>query len=233
MTGVLSHASAAAYWGLNAKHEPDRPRLIVPRNRNVSAEQRKRASFTWRNVTPAERLKGVTDPLTTVIDVARTLPFDEGLAIADSALRKDVVDLAELRSTAQTVRGPGSAKVRRVLESADARAVNPLESCLRAVALNVSGLQVEPQYRIWDTDVWATVDLADERLMMAIEAEGFEAHGTRKAFEKDCARYADLASLGWVVLRFTWLKVMHSPDWVARRLQATVAARERQLFGRR
>lgn len=226
MTAVLSHASAAAAWGLSAKHEPARPSVTVRRHRNLSAQQRAGIDVTWRALSPSEIRAGITDPVTTVVDCARTLPFDEGLSIADSALRIGVVEEEELRAAARVVKGPGAQRVRRVLREARGNATNPLESCLRAIALDVPGLRVRPQVVIADTGIFAMVDLGDETLQIAIEAEGYETHGKqRKDFEKDCARYVDLAALGWVVLRFTWPKVMVEPRWVQQRLVETVARR--------
>jgi hypothetical protein len=43
---------------------------------------------------------GVTDPVRTVIDCARDLPFDEALAVADSALRSGKVGPDALRQAA-------------------------------------------------------------------------------------------------------------------------------------
>jgi hypothetical protein len=85
---------------------------------------------------------GVTTPSRTVIDCARLLPFDEALAIADSALRSGFVTREEL--TEADVRGAGALAVRRVVRHADPRAANPFESVLRALCLE-AGLSVEPQ----------------------------------------------------------------------------------------
>ena len=57
-------------------------------------------------------------------------------------------------------------------------------------------------------------DRVDERLKIAVEADSFEHHGSRKALVLDCARYDNLVADGWTVLRFAWEHVMHRPAWV-------------------
>jgi very-short-patch-repair endonuclease len=94
--------------------------------------------------------------------------------------------------------------------------------------MSVPGLQVEPQHVIKDTGFWARVDLADEELHIVIEAESFEFHTGRKAFDRDCRRYNGLVLRGWLVVRFTWEQVMFEPELVAATLQALVDQRARR-----
>ena len=114
----------------------------------------------------------------------------------------------------------------RVAEHADPRASGPIESVLRAICLEVPGLTVTPQVRLERSGRFmAIVDLADERLRLVIEAEGFEFHGDRGGFDRDCHRYDELVADGWVVLRFTWEHIMRRDRWVTEILTATVAHR--------
>ncbi len=56
------------------------------------------------------------------------------------------------------------------------------------------------------------MDLADETLELVLEADSFEFHGERAALSRDCERYDELVSRGWLVLRFTWEQVMLRPS---------------------
>jgi very-short-patch-repair endonuclease len=85
---------------------------------------------------------------------------------------------------------------------------------LRSICRDVEGLSVTPQYQIVADGIWAVVDLADERLRLVVEAEGFEFHGTRRGLVRDCRRYTEMTVLGWSILRFTWEDVMYRPEWV-------------------
>ena len=72
--------------------------------------------------------------------------------------------------------------------------------------------------------------MADVRLRIVIEADSFAFHGAREQLRKDCWRYDELVSRGWVVLRFAWEQVMFAPEWVQSILIETVRrARERAL----
>lgn len=50
------------------------------------------------------------------------------------------------------------------------------------------------------------------------EADGWESHGTRKAFEADRRKDAELNAMGWTVLRFTHRQMTGDREWVARML---------------
>lgn len=225
--GVLSHLSAAAHWGWSLKSTPKRAHVIVPRNRKVRGSRR--GVVTWyRDLAPDQVVGGVTEPVRTVLDCARDLPFDTALCVADSALRSGHVTLRELEDAVELLRGPGSARARRVVQAATSEAANPLESTLRAICLGVPGLQVKAQVPIRLAELAARVDLADVDLRIVIEAEGYESHGTREGFDKDCRRYTVLTSAGFVVLRFTWTQVMFEPEWVRDRiLEAVVLTTDR------
>jgi very-short-patch-repair endonuclease len=113
--------------------------------------------------------------------------------------------------------------VRRVARAARPEAANPFESVLRAIALDVPGLSVEPQRVIHGRRVWARPDLVDEDLRIVLEADSFAWHGGREALDRDASRYNRLAVEGWLVLRFSWEAVMFRPDEVREVLLDAVA----------
>ena len=93
------------------------------------------------------------------------MPFDEALAVADSALRSLDVSSDNLLRRAAAVPVRHRARCMRVALAADARAANPFESVLRAIALQVPDLSVEPQ--VWIGDV-GRPDLVDEGLRIVL-----------------------------------------------------------------
>lgn len=228
LTAVMSHTSAAAHWGWEMKLVPPRPTVTVPRKRKVPASIRTEVDVFWRTLAAGRLACGqATPPLQTVIDCARWLPFDEALAIADSALRHRSVTPEQLLSAAiSSNRGRGAPTVVRVLCAADARADNPFESALRAISLDVPGLRLVPQVEIRRKGRRVVrPDLVDEGLRIVAEADSFEHHGSRKALAIDCARYDNLVADGWTVLRFAWEQVMYRPDWVRGCLSAVTRHR--------
>ncbi len=57
---------------------------------------------------------------------------------------------------------------------------------------------------------------------LIVETDGAESHRTRKAFEADRARDAELTTAGYRVLRFTWRQLTRDPEWVTRKLTAAL-----------
>lgn len=222
--GVLSHTSAALRHGWGVKTVPDRPHVTVSRGRRLHGRGRL-ASVHRAELQPAEVADGVTTPARTLLDCLRTLPCDEALAVADSALRESGCRQL-LDAVADTARGPGSRQVRAVAAAATGLAANPFESVLRAICQDVPGLAVRPQVTITDGPFSARADLVDERLRIVCEADSFAWHGSRSALASDARRYNRMVVAGWLVLRFTYEDVMFHPDEVRSVLRRAVALAE-------
>ncbi len=114
----------------------------------------------------------------------------------DSALRHDDVLPGTLEGLALSARGPGARQVRRVARAARAEAANPFESVLRAIALDVQGLSVEPQRVIRGRRVWARPDLVDVDLRIVLEADSFEWPGEVREILVDAVGYVTGRSQG-------------------------------------
>lgn len=217
LSGVVSHVSAAQVHGWEVKHPPALPTVTVPRNRRVAPERREGVAVTWAHLAPPEVLSGrVTSYGRTVVDCAKHLPFDEALAIADSAMRHGNVTRSWLIELAGRMPDRHRERCLRVALAADPRAANPFESVLRAIGLDIPELVLEPQVVISGEGFSVRPDLVDEERRVVAEADSFEWHGKRKALHADCHRYNALALDGWLVLRFSWEDVMFQPDYVRR-----------------
>jgi very-short-patch-repair endonuclease len=214
--GVLSHTSAANFWGFDGLLRPDAVHVTVGRNRRPAP--REGVVLHYADV----RDQGATAPVRTVLDCARTLPFREGLAIADSALRSGRIRAGALRRSAESLRGAGRARAVRVAEHADGRAANPFESATRAILIEAGLTGFVPQVQIGKH----RVDLAHPGLRIVVEADSWEHHGSRSALTRDCARYNELTVGDELVLRFAWEHVMLRPDWVRETVKAAVALRQ-------
>lgn len=180
--------------------------------------------MVYADLGDGEVIGGITSPLRTVLDCAKRLPFDEALAVADSALRSRLVTAEELVRAAHAVRGRGRPQCLRVACCATPLAANPFESVLRSLLLEFPVFEVEPQGRV-DTH-WLVLhpDLVDRCHRIVFEADSFEFHTTKQAHDLDCERFAALAVAGWVVIRVSWEQVMLRPDYV-REVLAELALR--------
>jgi very-short-patch-repair endonuclease len=220
--GVVSHLSAALAWGWKVKTVPARPTVTVARNRHPAADAR--VDMRYSVLTPKDAVDGRTSPVRTALDCARTLPFDEALAVVDSALRSRKMSRADLVAAADAGPRTGRARALRVITVASKDAANPFESVLRAIALGVPGLDVVAQGAVgrWHADV------ADLGLRIAIEAESFEFHALPEAFRFDIRRYTEMIRMGWLVARFVYEDVMERPSYVREVLADLVVVRHQE-----
>ncbi len=225
--GVVSHLSAALAWGWKVKTVPALPMVTVARNRHPDADDGVDVRYALLPATDV--VKGRTTRVRTALDCARTLPFDEALAVVDSALRSRSVTPAELVAAARNGPRTNREKALRVFAAASGEAANPFESVLRAIALQVIGLQVVAQGTVGQYHA----DVADLVLRIAIEAESFEYHALPEAFRFDIRRYTDMIRLGWLVARFVHEDVMNRPEYVQKVLEDLVALRQQEAVGAR
>jgi len=142
--------------------------------------------------------------------------------VADSALRDSRVTKSELARAASGVRGRAAAQCRRVAAEATAKAANPFESVLRAIALEFQVDLAAQAPVVVDGQTYP--DLVDAGRALVLEAESWRSHASQQGHARDCRRYNALVLAGWVLLRFTWDQVMHSPDY-AREVLAALASR--------
>jgi very-short-patch-repair endonuclease len=234
LDAVVTGPSAAASHGWETKLPPPRPDVTVPAKRRVTPDRRRGVDLHWRDIDPDDVWNGILRAGPTVIDCAKRLPFDEALAIADSALRHGNVTPQGLLALARQVPTTGRRQTLRVATEASELAANPFESVLRATSLDVPRLDLRPQVVI-EQDGWVgRPDLVDVERRIVVEADSFEFHGHRRALKRDCERYNALVLRGWVVLRFSWEHVMHQPDYVRQCLLAVASARAvRQVTARK
>ena len=213
--GHLRLLSAAAHWGWKVKWPAPFPQI-------QAAEKPAEPVDAWLAIgaLPPRALDGwATSRVQTVLDCAAELPFDEALAVADSALRSGEISREQLEAALGTS-APDA--IRRVVRHASPLAANPFESVLRAILIE-AGLSVVPQ---WATTIGAVTyhpDLADPFAGIAIEANSWAHHATKADHDADCVRYNALVVGGWIVLRFTWEQVMFSPGEVVATVRSAYA----------
>jgi very-short-patch-repair endonuclease/predicted transcriptional regulator of viral defense system len=216
---VLSHFAAAGLWRLL----PERGLRIdvtVPRG----GERRRRgAVIVHRAALPAADGTvrdgiPVTTPARTLIDLADVLPrrrleraFDEA-----AFLRLELDGLRVILGRR------GAAALRRVLEEHEAgttRTRSELEEGVLSVCRRLGLRPPEINVRIEGH----TVDFAWREERLIVEADSWQAHGTRAAFERDRRRDADLIAAGWRPLRVSYRRLERDPDWVAARIAAALS----------
>jgi hypothetical protein len=232
LSGVVCLLSAALAHGWAVKLPPELPQVSLPPNRKVDPRRVGKVDVHRFRLGADDVADAVTSQDRTLLDCLRLLPFDEALAVVDSALR-DGYSVPRLRALVRDARGQNAVRMRQIVEVASAEAANPFESVLRAIGLGVAGLDLKPQVTLHRQDgtiigggtFLGRPDLVDEQLRIVVEADSFEWHGERAALRADARRYNAFVVNGWLVLRFCWEDVMFYPSSVADVLMAAVAER--------
>ncbi len=182
--GVLSHVSAAAALSLPLLVAPEKPHVTVPPKRRPRPGPP--AVLHWADTDSDERRNRCTSLLRTVVDCSRILPFAEALAVADAALATGRLSQDEILAATAAMRGPGCPNARRVAAAATRCSGSFLESMLRALLISEGIDGFEPQVLVTNGWFRARVDLGHRRARLALEADGFEFHGSRRDFAADC-----------------------------------------------
>ncbi len=152
----------------------------------------------------------------TVVDLARILPFAQGVAVADSALNAALTSQGELSAViADCPHWPGIQRAREVSDFSDSRSESVLESLSRA-AFHQFGLP-PPDLQVWvgdDDEVIGRVDFLWRRYQTIGEADGAVKYETPARARAQLDRDARLPAAGYEVVHFTWPEITRVPAQV-------------------
>ncbi len=216
-----SHRSAALVYGLGLVGGPESVAEITRAPGDRGSRTGDLGVLVHIAALPAEHLvsyRGVllTSVPRTVIDLARTLPFAQGVAVADSALHAGLTSKSELATViAECPRWPGLQRAREVTAFSDARSESVLESLSRA-AFHQSGLP-PPDLQVWvgdDDEVIGRVDFLWRRYRTIGEADGAFKYQTPARARAQLERDARLRAAGYEVVHFTWPEITRVPAQV-------------------
>lgn len=210
-TAVVSHRSAAQLWTML-------PGCSSPVHVTVPTGGRKpREGVTvHRSGLEGEvtRKRGipVTKPARTLVDLASQVDRRTLERAADEAERLRLTTHGQLH--AALARRPGAAQLRALLEEhvlGSTATANDFEELMIGICDDFGIPRPRCQFQIGPY----RVDFAWPHRKLAVEADSWESHGTRRAFEDDPRRTAGLRAMGWETLRFTWRQMTHQRAWVA------------------
>jgi hypothetical protein len=164
----------------------------------------------------------VTSVARTVVDLARSTSFREGVAVADSALRGKQATKVDLSAIAAACdRWPGITQARQVVEFADARSESAFESISRVVF--AQGGLPPPELQVWvgaEGRVIARVDFLWRRYATIAEADGAIKYADPDRARLQLQRDSELREAGFEVVHFTWQDLHLSPGQVLRSIKA-------------
>ncbi len=170
----------------------------------------------------------VMSPSRTLFWLAREVSFAAAVAAADHALRSGAVTKPELWTLAHRLSGHrGVVAFRRVVDFADERAETAFESVTRVVVTAPDLPAWTPQLKVRSGGrIVARVDLGNEQLRLAVEADG-GAHHSGPAVAKDRIRDETVGAGGWYAVHVSWFDARVRPDSVRARVRTVALARAR------
>lgn len=212
---AVSHLTAAYVWGL----VEDEPPIHVVVRRGRTPAMRGVVVHQTRDPFVVHHRNGipVTSPLRAMVDLGAVVRD----RIVEDALDRGLIDRLFTVAAVEWQLVEVARKGRR--------GVGPLRRVLdrRALGRNRPDGLLEPrfarlclQYDLPSPVFQHTigrhrVDFAYPDLMIAIEVDGYWAHGSFDAFQRDRERQNELVLAGWTVLRFTWTDLVKRPREVA------------------
>jgi uncharacterized protein DUF559/putative AbiEi antitoxin of type IV toxin-antitoxin system/transcriptional regulator with AbiEi antitoxin domain of type IV toxin-antitoxin system len=217
---VLSHRTAGMHWGIWRRGSPlielSVPRRNAPKSRGRVTVHRC-AALTGQDTTRKGNIP-ITRPARTALDIAETATTRETERTVDEIERLRLCSVNQLRDVIERSPGRiGAANLAAVLDDHEAgttASANDFEELFLALCREYGSPQ--PEVNVWLGPY--KVDFIWREARVIVETDGRETHLTRKAFEADRARDADLTTAGWRVLRFTWRQLTREPEWVAETL---------------
>ena len=231
---VVSHSSAAILHGLpvpvSSLSAVTVSRPGRGRGRLAGGVHLRRAPLDGSEVLDLDGGR-VTTLERTVVDLARTLPFDWAVAAADAARRREVA-LAQLDAQLErSRRWPGNAVARAAVEFSDPRAESAGESRSRAI-FALGGLPTPAlQHPVTEDGVLiGSSDFAWEEAGVLGEFDGMVKYGDlarpgerpSDVLVREKAREDRLRAQGWLVVRWTW-RELQSPDALCERISRILA----------
>jgi len=216
---VLSHWSAAAFWGIRPNRR-SRIDVTVPRRSRSSKAVHRHFSPVLEDERVLDDGIPVTSVPRTTLDLAAAADLDTVVAMIREAEFLNLRDRLSLPHLLDRYPGKsGSRKVRvaldRIAEEPSGRKRSPLEERF-APFLREHRL---PLPRFNDP-----ISLGSKRFVVdchwpgtneIVELDGWEGHGTRSAFRDDRARDRFLRVAGYSITRLTWNQLDDEPESIA------------------
>ena len=205
---ALSHRAAGAVWDLT-------PWPTGAIDVSVMGSRKRRDGVRIHRVETLEVVIHdgflVTSPTRTLVDLAASEPATRVERAYEQAERLGLLDATKL---ARECRGRrGAAVLNRLID--DAREAPPTRSELERAFLDLCRDHNIPLPSQNVSLHGFEVDAYWPQYALVVELDGYEWHGTRRAFEEDRRRDALLARRGIRVLRFTWRQIARQPALVA------------------
>jgi len=221
----VSHRTAAWLWELDDL-ELERVELSSPLQlrANVSWLLPHRVASIPRQMQRTRKGVAVTSPARTLMDLAAVVDEETLQRAVEHAFRRQLASIGELRRVLRWMPARGKAgtgTMARLLERGiwNVDTQSELERQALAMFRGFGLPRPKCQYMVLEGDrSLGTVDFAWPRAKVIVEAEGFQFHSGREAWERDIARYNALVLHGWKVVRLTQADLQDEAEAFAKAL---------------
>ena len=219
---VASGHTAAALLSLPG-FRPGKIEITTPR-------QLKAVPFaTHRGVIPNDQVTRVgpipsTDATRTLLDLAAEVPAAALEIALDDALRRSLTSFSRLKWLLRCSGNgrKGSPTLRRLIQDREDGGPIPesvLETRLWKPLTRLGVPRPIRQHEVeWDGQRFR-IDFAFPHAMVAVEAQSYTWHSSRKAWERDIDKHNALTALGWAVNYVTWSDLRGDLDATVTRLR--------------
>ncbi|MBS1879966.1 MAG: type IV toxin-antitoxin system AbiEi family antitoxin domain-containing protein [Actinobacteria bacterium] len=223
---LISHGSAAWLWGLLPRCPADIEVTTITRRRHRVGIRVHRAAEPGSEWGRIDNIP-VTALPQTLFDVAATRSAHDLTTAIDGARRRDLLDLVQIDALLERrPRAPGSGQLREAIRLYRDPAFDRARSELMFLDLVKKAGLPRPALNTW-VDEWE-IDAYWEAERFAVEVDGWEAHGTRSAFEADRLRTENMKLTGIDVVRVTARRIERHPREVASRLRVHLERRRHE-----
>jgi very-short-patch-repair endonuclease len=230
---VASHRTAAHIQGIDLLTEPGGT-ATVTREPGLGSRSGKPGMHVAR--LPAGHVGQsfglpITTVARTVIDLARSASFREGVVVADSALRQRLTSKDQLRAVlAECLRMRGRRQAEAVVEFADGLAESPLESIARIVFrdLNLPPPSLQIEIKGQQSELIGRVDFLWRKHRTIAEVDGLIKYSDPYRARDQLRRDQKLRSAGYEVVHFDWHDITGDSAAVGRVIRAAFRAGRQQ-----
>lgn len=208
---VISHQSAAGLWGSLEPEPPDAPvhvGLARGSRRHPKLHTHRLASLQDDELGRVDGIP-VTIPARTLLDLAYAASPRTLERAVDRTLDRRLATHRDVQRIMERHSGrPGSRRLRAVLERERTTLTNSeAEERFLDLVRRAGFDPPETNARLGGY----VVDFLWRSALLVVEVDGYAFHSSSRAFERDRRRDADLARLGFRVVRVTWRQLVNEP----------------------
>ena len=218
---AVADRTGAAFWHGLIPELPvavtvSAPRTVHGKAVSPVAVALKRRTFPAEDL---EELRGITVTRRPLTVMSAAAELDDGVALVDRTLQTGDVTIESLCSTLDRNSGAHGLQVAREL-------VSVLETGSQSVAeRRFAELLTLHKITGWvqQLDLFGKpLDFAWPDYRVAVEINGWSYHRTHSRFESDGHKAATLASMGWLLLPFSWKAVRYDGEECMRKLTSAL-----------